>query len=155
MRIRTLAASAKQPQWVEQGVREYTRRLPKQLNVEFLTVPLGRRGNDGASAARAAEGRKMLAGIRPGDFVVCLEVEGKQLSTEAFAGRLDAWIRDGRNLVFLIGGPDGLAPECVARANFSWSLSRATLPHGLVRILLAEHLYRAWTVLTNHPYHRA
>ena len=156
MRIRIVAAGSRQPSWVEQGVREYTGRMPRQFKLEFVGVALRRRSrNSESKVARQDEGKRMLSVVRDTDIVVALEVHGDHLSTEALATRLDGWLQSGRDLVFLIGGPDGLEAACLERADFNWSLSRLTYPHGLVRILLAEQLYRAWTILTHHPYHRA
>ncbi|NND36892.1 MAG: 23S rRNA (pseudouridine(1915)-N(3))-methyltransferase RlmH, partial [Gammaproteobacteria bacterium] len=100
------------------------------------------------------EGRKMLAALRPVDRVVALEVTGKPLDTVALAGWLDDWQTDGRDVALLVGGPEGLAPECLARAERRWSLSPLTLPHALVRVVVAEALYRAASLNDNHPYHR-
>ncbi len=156
MRIRIVAAGSRQPKWLDQGVEEYVRRLPREFKLEFLEIPLGNRSaNSNIQRAQEEESKRMLATIRDTDTVVTLNVTGKPLSTEALAKRLSAWIRAGRNLVFLIGGPDGLHPKCQARSDFDWSLSPLTFPHGLVRILLVEQLYRSWTVLNHHPYHRA
>ena len=97
----------------------------------------------------------MLKAITPGDRVVALDVTGRSLDTEALSRRLAGWLQDGRDVVLTVGGPDGLAPPVVDRAEWRWSLSPLTLPHGLVRVVLAEQLYRAWTVTVGHPYHRA
>ena len=97
----------------------------------------------------------MLAVVAPQQLVVALDVKGRAWSTEQLAEQLQGWLQDGRNLSLLVGGPDGLAPACLERAEQRWSLSPLTLPHPLVRVLLAEQLYRAWTVLNNHPYHRS
>ena len=97
----------------------------------------------------------MLAAIDPGTYVVALEVGGKAHTTEALARWLAARLQDGRDLAFLIGGPDGLDPACTQRAEATWSLSPLTLPHGLARVVLAEAVYRAFSVLKGHPYHRA
>ena len=97
----------------------------------------------------------MLKGIRPDDEVVALDVRGKSLNTVQLAGRFADWRQDGRDVVLTIGGPDGLSPAVLERARWRWSLSPLTLPHGLVRVVAAEQLYRAWTVISGHPYHRA
>lgn len=97
----------------------------------------------------------MLKALRPSDRVIALDVKGAQLDSEALAKRLDQWMQRGDDVALLIGGPDGLAEACLERCESAWSISRLTLPHGLVRVVVAEQLYRAWSMLTNHPYHRA
>lgn len=143
------------PAWVEQGVNEYSKRLPPEIKFEIKEIPLGKRGK-GADLKRAiaAEGQQMLALIPKADKVIALEVRGSAWGTEKLARELKSWHREGDNITLLVGGPDGLARECQARANQQWSLSALTLPHPLVRIVLAEQLYRAWAINNNHPYHR-
>lgn len=155
MRIRLIAVGTKMPSWVTQGVEEYTKRLPSELKFELKELPLGQRGK-GADIKRAinTEGKQMLAAIGQHDQVIALDVKGKPWSTEQLALELRSWQREGDNISLLVGGPDGLAADCVQRANKKWSLSPLTLPHPLVRIVLAEQLYRAWTINNNHPYHR-
>ncbi|WP_066962669.1 23S rRNA (pseudouridine(1915)-N(3))-methyltransferase RlmH [Microbulbifer sp. Q7] len=158
MKIRIIAAGGKMPAWVQEGYNEYAKRLPRELTLEMVEVALGNRGQKNSAAlvekARQKEGEAMLAAIHPRDHVVALEVKGKSWSTEQLSRELSGWQMSGDNLCLLIGGPDGLSPECVARANQKWSLSALTLPHPLVRVLLAEQLYRAWTLLAGHPYHK-
>jgi 23S rRNA (pseudouridine1915-N3)-methyltransferase len=155
VRIKLLAVGTKMPTWVEQGVNEYSKRLPPEIKFEIKEIPLGKRGK-GADIKRAiaAEGQQMLALIPAADKVIALEVTGRNWGTEKLAGELQQWQREGDNITLLVGGPDGLASECQARANQQWSLSALTLPHPLVRIVLAEQLYRAWAINNNHPYHR-
>ncbi|MCQ3829312.1 23S rRNA (pseudouridine(1915)-N(3))-methyltransferase RlmH [Microbulbifer elongatus] len=158
MKIRIIAAGGKMPGWVQEGYNEYAKRLPRELTLEMVEVPLGNRGQKNSPAlvekARQKEGEAMLAAINPREHVVALEVKGKAWSTEQLSRELANWQMGGDNVCLLIGGPDGLAPECVARANQKWSLSALTLPHPLVRVLLAEQVYRAWTLLAGHPYHK-
>ncbi len=154
MKLRLLAAGTRMPDWVAAGFADYAGRLPRECRLELKEIPLGRRGGKGGRAV-AEEGERMLKAVRPDDRVVALAVDGDAPDTEALARRLDGWLLDGRDVVFTIGGPDGLAPEVLARAEWRWSLSPLTLPHGLVRVVLAEQLYRATTVLAGHPYHRA
>lgn len=156
MLIRVLAVGTRMPAWVEAGVEDYTRRLGPEVRLEIDELPLGKRtANDKSSRAVAEEGKRMLAAIDPGDYVVALDVTGKSLSTEQLAKWLAERLGDGRDVLFLVGGPDGLAPECLQRANLRLSLSAFTLPHALVRVVLAEQIYRAQSVLKGHPYHRA
>jgi 23S rRNA (pseudouridine1915-N3)-methyltransferase len=156
MRIVLLAAANRQPAWVDEGYREYARRLRGGLRLELIEVPLARRSARGSSArAVAAEGERMLAQVPRDAQLVALAESGRLWRTRELAGRLASWISLGHPVCLAIGGPDGLAPACLERAREQWSLSPLTLPHGLARILVAEALYRAWSVLENHPYHRA
>ncbi|MFT6419622.1 MAG: 23S rRNA (pseudouridine1915-N3)-methyltransferase [Porticoccus sp.] len=143
------------PDWVEAGCNEYLKRLPPELRIEVVELPLGKRGK-GADIQRAIlrEGEAMLKAIGERDQVIALEVQGKSWSTGDLAVNLQHWQGSGDNVSLLVGGPDGLAPACLARADSRWSLSPLTLPHPLVRVLLAEQLYRAWSINAGHPYHR-
>ncbi|WP_111641008.1 23S rRNA (pseudouridine(1915)-N(3))-methyltransferase RlmH [Marinimicrobium alkaliphilum] len=155
MRLRLIAVGTKMPAWVEQGYQEYAKRLPRDCAVELVELPLGSRGKSTDPAkAIEKEGEAMLAAIGKGDQVIALDVKGKPWSTEQLAERMADWRMSGRNYSLLVGGPDGLAPACLALAQQRWSLSALTLPHPLVRIVLIEQLYRAWTLLNNHPYHK-
>jgi len=141
--------------WVQEGYQEYARRMPGECALHLSEVPLGHRGK-GVDVRRSvrAEGERMLALLPKGAEVVALDVGGVAWSSETLAGRLQTWLTAGRDLALLLGGPDGLAQCCLDRADVRWSLSPLTLPHPLVRILVAEQLYRAWSMLRNHPYHR-
>ena len=155
MRLRILAIGTKMPDWVEAGCNEYLNRLPPELRIEVVELPLGKRGK-GADIQRAIlrEGEAMLKAIGERDQVIALEVQGKPWNTGDLAVNLQRWQSSGDNVSLLVGGPDGLAPTCLARAGSRWSLSPLTLPHPLVRVLLAEQLYRAWSINAGHPYHR-
>jgi 23S rRNA (pseudouridine1915-N3)-methyltransferase len=155
MRIHLIAVGTRMPAWVEQGFKEYSQRLPADCTLQLVEIPAGKRGKN-ADIARITrdEGERMLAAIPKGAQVIALEVKGKAWSTEQLAQELDGWRHDGRDVALLVGGPEGLAPDCVTRAEGKWSLSNLTLPHPLVRIVVAEQLYRAWSILHNHPYHR-
>ncbi len=143
------------PSWVDEGVAEYRKRLPPELQLDIRDLPLAKRGkNTDIRRAISQEGEAMLAAIPKGDRIIALDVKGKSLSTEGLATALRGWQMDGDNISLLIGGPDGLSAECLAAAQQKWSLSAMTLPHPLVRVLFAEQIYRAWTILANHPYHR-
>jgi 23S rRNA (pseudouridine1915-N3)-methyltransferase len=155
MKIRVLAVGPKMPAWVNDGAGDYLKRLPRELPVEFVTLSLGNRGkNQPAEKAIAQEGDSMLAAIRDSDHVVALDLHGQAWSTEQLSGQLQYWREQAKDLVILIGGPDGLDPRALARADQRWSLSNLTLPHPLVRVLLAEQVYRAWSISQNHPYHK-
>ena len=155
MRIRLIAAGTRMPDWVRQGFVDYASRMPKQCALELKEIPLGTRSRSGSpDKAVEQEGQRMLAALRDSDRVVALDVRGQELDSQGLSQRLDVWIREGANVALLVGGPDGLAAPCLERSESLWSLSKLTLPHGLVRIMVAEQLYRAWSMLQNHPYHR-
>jgi len=144
------------PSWVEAGCNEYSKRMPPELRIVTIEIALGARGkNQPASKAIEKESQALLKAIGSQDFVVALDVIGRSLSTEQLASKLADWQMDGRDICLVIGGPDGLSKECLARADMRWSLSDLTLPHPLVRIVLMEQMYRAWTINANHPYHRS
>lgn len=155
MQIHLLAVGTKMPGWVNQGYAEYARRLPADCALKLVEIPAGKRGKN-ADIARITrdEGERTLAAIPKGALVVVLDVKGRPWSTEQLAQQLNGWLHDGRDIALLVGGPEGLAPACLARAEQRWSLSALTLPHPLVRIVVAEQLYRAWSIHNGHPYHR-
>jgi 23S rRNA (pseudouridine1915-N3)-methyltransferase len=156
MKLRILAVGTRMPDWVAAGCNEYGKRMPPELRVQAIEIPLGNRGkNQSAAQAIESESQALLKAMGPRDFVVALDVLGKTMSTEKLAVALTDWQMEGRDISLLIGGPDGLSAACLARANMRWSLSELTLPHPLVRIVLMEQLYRAWTINANHPYHRS
>ena len=156
MRLRLIAVGSRMPKWVEEGWHEYAKRLPSELALELVEIPLNTRGKN-ADVARfiRQEGEAMLARVQPGEKIVTLEVTGKPWSTEQLAAELSRWRLDARNVNLMVVGPEGLAPEVCARSEQRWSLSPLTLPHPLVRIVLAEQIYRAWSILQGHPYHRS
>jgi 23S rRNA (pseudouridine1915-N3)-methyltransferase len=143
------------PKWVQEPYDDYVTRLSAGLKVTLTEIEPGARAA-GRPPAKAieAEGQRILAALRPSEYVVALDERGKEMTTRELATWLAARLQDGSDLAFLIGGPDGFAPEVLERSDFKWSLSRLTFPHALVRVVLAEQLYRAHGVLTNHPYHR-
>ena len=155
MRIRIIAVGTKMPAWVETGYAEYAKRMPRDCVVELVELPLAQRGkNTDIARAMDKEGEEMLAAIGKGEQVIALDVKGKPWSTEQLAEQMANWRMSGNNYCLLIGGPDGLAPQCLAQAHVRWSLSALTLPHPLVRIVVIEQLYRACSILQNHPYHK-
>lgn len=156
MKIHLLAVGARMPDWVKTGYAEYAARLPRECALTLLEIPTGKRGPN-ADLARLvrAEGERLLAAVSPGSRLIALDERGPQWSTAELAEQLAGWLREGRDPSLLIGGPDGLDPACRTRADQLWSLSRLTLPHPLVRVVVAEQMYRAWSLLHNHPYHRA
>jgi 23S rRNA (pseudouridine1915-N3)-methyltransferase len=156
MKCRLIAAGTRLPDWVNSGYREYQKRLRTPLVLQLHEIPIAaRRAGENPQRAIQREGADMLAAVRKDDYVVALEITGKAMSSEQLSLWLAERMRDGRSLALLIGGPDGLSPQCRARADHGWSLSPLTLPHGLVRVVVAEQLYRAMSLLAGHPYHRA
>ena len=156
MKARLIAVGERPPAWVVQGFSEYQKRLSHWLPLELIEIEPGLRGK-GRDAARATqeEGARVLAALPRQTHVVVLDGRGKLHSSEQLSQRLEHWRGQGRDLAFLIGGPEGHAAEVMARADEAWSLGPLTLPHMLVRLLLSEQLYRAAAMLANHPYHRA
>ncbi len=155
MHICLLAVGDRQPSWVDSAFSNYAQRLPRQWRFRLQAIPPGKRAR-GASDANAivAEGQKLLAQMKPADFIVLLDEKGKQHTSAEFAVRLSEWQTAGRDVSFVIGGPDGVSEECRNRSDYCWSLSSLTLPHGLARVLFIEQLYRAWSIGAGHPYHR-
>ena len=156
MKARLVAVGERAPGWVAQGFAEYQKRLSHWLPLELVEVEPGVRGK-GRDTARAMsdEGARVLAALPKNAHVVALDGRGKMHSSEQLARRLEHWRGQGRDLAFLIGGPEGHAPDGLAAANETWTLGPLTLPHMLVRLVVAEQVYRAAAMLANHPYHRA
>ncbi len=155
MQINIIAVGTKQPDWIEFGVKEYLKRLPKEFNSRIIEIPTAKRSKTThIERAIAEEGEHMLSVIPKDSFVIALDERGKQWTTASLANELAKWQLEQTAISFLIGGPDGLAQPCRERAHQQWSLSLLTLPHGLVRIVLVEQLYRAWSIIQQHPYHR-
>jgi 23S rRNA (pseudouridine1915-N3)-methyltransferase len=155
MRISLLAVGTRMPAWVEQGVADYRRRLPPEIRLDIRELPLAKRvKTTDLRRAVGQEGESLLGAVPAGDRIVALDVGGRALSTPELARELDGWLMAGDNISLLVGGPDGLSEDCLQRAQWRWSLSALTLPHPLVRIVVCEQLYRAWSILNNHPYHR-
>src|SRR5882672_185887 len=155
MKLRVLAAGMRLPGWVNEACADYAKRFGPELKFELVELAIAKRGpNADVARAVAREGERMLAAIRDGDFVVALEVGGKAMSTEQLARWLGERLQEGRDLAFLIGGPDGLARACVERADSRLSLSALTFPHALARVVLSEQLCRAQSLRKGHPYHR-
>ncbi|PJE78993.1 Ribosomal RNA large subunit methyltransferase H [invertebrate metagenome] len=155
MRIRLITVGSRMPDWIEAGYREYSRRIGGDVRLDLVEISLGRRGKgSGVARLQEKEAQKMLASVGSGDRVITLEIAGKLWSTEKLADNLGNWQQSGRNVSLLVGGPEGLHSSCLARANERWSLSPLTLPHPIVRVVIAEQIYRAWSILHHHPYHK-
>ena len=155
MKISLIAMGTKMPGWVQQGCDEYTKRLPREFAIEVKELALANRSKSTSTdKVIQAESDALLAAVPAGYQVLALDKGGKSWSTEQLAAQLSNWRMQGQSIAMLIGGPDGLSNQCLNRADSIWSLSDLTLPHPLVRIVLLEQLYRAWSVLNNHPYHK-
>jgi 23S rRNA (pseudouridine1915-N3)-methyltransferase len=155
MQLRVIAVGTRMPAWVDAAFEDYARRLRGPLGVQLKELPAARRSAaTPAAQAMSEEARRILATLTPREFLVALDERGREYSTPELARWLEERRRSGQDLACVIGGADGLAPEVLARAQQRWSLSRLTLPHGLVRVVLIEQLYRASTLLAGHPYHR-
>ncbi|MCB1735165.1 MAG: 23S rRNA (pseudouridine(1915)-N(3))-methyltransferase RlmH [Gammaproteobacteria bacterium] len=156
MRIHLIAVGTRMPDWVTAGYEEYAKRMPPECRLELVEIHAGQRGRKlDPARAMQVEGERQLAAIPKGALVIALDERGRNWDTPEIAQRLGGWLGEGRDVALLVGGADGLAPDCRTRADLSWSLSRMVFPHPLVRVILAEQLYRAWSLLNNHPYHRA
>jgi 23S rRNA (pseudouridine1915-N3)-methyltransferase len=155
VRVRLIAVGSRMPKWVREAYEDYITRLASGLKVSLVEIEPGQR-SAGRTPRKAmeAEAQKLLGALRKDEYVVALDERGAEMTTRELAAWLKTRMQDGRDVAFLVGGPDGFAPEVVARSDFKWSLSRLTFPHALVRVVLAEQLYRAHGVLANHPYHR-
>jgi 23S rRNA (pseudouridine1915-N3)-methyltransferase len=155
MRVTILSVGHKMPAWIQKGFDEYTRRMPPEVRVELVEIrPDDRSGGKPPTRSMQAEGERILAAVPEGATLLALDEKGRAVSTQGLSVMLADWMREGSHPAFVIGGADGLGPAVKERADKLVSLSALTLPHGLVRVLLAEQLYRAWTILTRHPYHR-
>jgi len=156
MRIRLLTITHKSPAWLQTAYHDYAKRLPAHCALELIEIPAEKRlPHVSLPRLLEREGEKMLAAIKPQHHVIALDVKGQLWSSEQLAKQLMKWQQDGRNIDLLIGGPDGLAPACLEKAQESWSLSPLTFPHLLVRLIIAEQMYRAFSIVTQHPYHRS
>jgi 23S rRNA (pseudouridine1915-N3)-methyltransferase len=156
MQLQVAAVGQRMPGWVNDAWHEYARRMPPGLSLGLREVGLARRGkNADTRRLTSIESKALLQAMPAGATIIALDVKGRAWSTEQLAQVLEGWMSDGRDVGFMIGGPDGIAPEVLKQAHTRWSLGPLTLPHPLVRVVLAEQLYRAWTITQNHPYHRA
>jgi 23S rRNA (pseudouridine1915-N3)-methyltransferase len=156
MQLLVAAVGQRMPAWVNEAWTEYTRRMPANLSVSLREINLEKRGKNADTKRLTATESKALYQAMPARArVIALDVQGQTWSTEKLAASLEDWMGDGRDIGFMIGGPDGIDTDIMQKADTRWSLGPLTLPHPLVRVVLAEQLYRAWTITQNHPYHRA
>jgi len=155
VRINLISVGKNMPAWVDKGFAEYRKRLPAQLKLQLIEIGLIKRSkNSNIDNIIKTEGEHILAASPKTDYTIALDRSGKQWSTLQLAEQLQYWLDSGQNVSIFIGGPDGLSTSCLENANQCWALSMLTYPHPLVRIIVAEQLYRAWTILHHHPYHR-
>ncbi len=155
MKIRLLTITHKAPAWLKEGYHDYIKRIPPAYGVELVEIPAEKRSSHSDTRrVIEREGEKLLAAIKSHHRVIALEVTGELWTTEKLSHHLASWHQEGRNIDLLIGGPDGLSSLCLEKADQHWSLSPLTFPHFLVRLIIAEQLYRAFSILQNHPYHR-
>jgi 23S rRNA (pseudouridine1915-N3)-methyltransferase len=156
MKINLIAVGSKMPAWVEEGTKEYQKRLPRNFELIVTEIALARRSKANANIEKLCiqEGKALLNAVSGNQHKVALDVKGKVFSTEELAIKFGKLMESGRDISLLAGGPDGLSDECLETADEIWSLSALTMPHTLVRIVVAEQVYRVWSVLTGHPYHR-
>jgi 23S rRNA (pseudouridine1915-N3)-methyltransferase len=155
MQIDLIAVGKKMPTWIESGFKEYTKRLPKNINFKLIEItPATRSKNNNADNYKQKEQEKIKAALSSKSIIIALDERGKSINSQQLAKQLQSWNDDNRHICLIIGGADGLSEPLKKKANQLWSLSAMTLPHGLVRVMIAEQIYRAWTITQNHPYHR-
>jgi 23S rRNA (pseudouridine1915-N3)-methyltransferase len=155
VKLRILSVGHKMPDWVELGCAEYLKRMPREISVEIVEIrPDKRAAGKSPEAVQEAEAARILEAAGR-DLLVVLDERGQEVTTTQLAQRMESWLAGGRDVSLVIGGADGLHASLKHKADWLWSLSRLTMPHGMVRVVLTEQLYRAWTVIQNHPYHRA
>ena len=143
------------PKWVQDGYQEYAKRLPKSCSLKLIELPMAQRGKTSSvEQNKQDEAKRIQAAIPKGARLVVLDEHGQQPTTMVLSQKLDDWLAGGQDIALIVGGPDGLDKTLIDQADWVWSLSKLTLPHPMVRILIAEQIYRAWSVLQNHPYHR-
>ena len=155
MQIDVIAVGKKMPAWIETAIKEYTKRLPKTIQFKLIEVtPAVRSKNNSADNYKQQEQQKIEAALNRNSTIIALDEKGKSLNSQKLADQLQTWIDENQHISLIIGGADGLSEELKNKANQTWSLSEMTLPHGLVRVMVVEQLYRAWSITQNHPYHR-
>lgn len=155
MRINLISVGNRMPTWVHQGYMQYAKRLPKECELNLIEITPGKRNkNSDLHKIRKEEGEKMLNAAPNSCHMVSLEISGNAWTTQELSQAMQRWLNRGQPIALMVGGPEGLSPEVIANSPESWSLSKLTFPHPLVRVIVAEQLYRAWSLLNNHPYHR-
>lgn len=155
MVIHFITVGQKMPKWVQEGYAEYAKRLPKACSMKLVELPMAQRGKTGSvDKYKAEEAKKILAAVPKGALLIVLDEHGQQVTTKGLADKLEDWLGSGQDVALVVGGPDGLQQDLIQQAKWKWGLSKLTMPHPMVRILVVEQIYRAWSVINNHPYHR-
>ncbi|WP_319558545.1 23S rRNA (pseudouridine(1915)-N(3))-methyltransferase RlmH [Thiomicrorhabdus sp.] len=155
MIIHFITVGQKMPKWVQDGYQEYAKRMPKACSLNLIELPMAPRGKTGSvEQYKADEAKRILAAVPKSARMMVLDEHGKQVTTLQLAEQMEGWLGGGQDIALIVGGPDGLDVSILQQAQWKWGLSKLTLPHPMVRILVAEQLYRAWSVIQNHPYHR-
>lgn len=155
MVIHFITVGQKMPKWVQEGYAEFAKRLPKACSIKLVELPMAQRGKTGSvDKYKAEEAKKILAAVPKGALLVVLDEHGQQVTTKGLADKLEDWLGSGQDVALVVGGPDGLQQDLIQQAQWKWGLSKLTMPHPMVRILVVEQIYRAWSVINNHPYHR-
>lgn len=143
------------PKWVQEGYAEYAKRLPKACSLNLIELPMAQRGKTSSvEQMKAEEAKRILAAVPKGARLIALDEHGQQVTTKGLADKMEDWLAGGQDIALIVGGPDGLDQTILQQAQWKWGLSKLTMPHPMVRIMVAEQIYRAWSVINNHPYHR-
>jgi len=155
MQFDLIAVGKRMPTWIDTAFKEYSKRLPKNINFKLIEItPAIRSKNNNSVNIKQKEQEKIETALSSNSLIIALDEKGKSISSQSFADQLQAWIDEQQHISLIIGGADGLSDSIKKKANQTWSLSLMTLPHGLVRVMVVEQLYRAWSITQNHPYHR-
>jgi 23S rRNA (pseudouridine1915-N3)-methyltransferase len=155
MQIDLIAVGKRMPAWIESGFKEYAKRLPKNINFKLIEInPAVRGKSNSIENYKLKEEENINAALAKDSLMIIFDEHGKSISSTSLAKKLQSWNDEQQYISLIIGGPDGLSDEIKKKANQTWSLSEMTLPHGLVRVMVVEQLYRAWSITQNHPYHR-
>ena len=155
MVIHFITVGQKMPKWVQEGYTEYAKRLPKACSLKLVELPMAQRGKSGSvDKYKTEEAKRILDAVPKGARLIVLDEHGQQVTTYQLAEKMEDWLSGGQDIALIVGGPDGLEKSLINQAQWKWGLSKLTMPHPMVRILVAEQIYRAWSVINNHPYHR-
>ncbi|MGY1490410.1 23S rRNA (pseudouridine(1915)-N(3))-methyltransferase RlmH [Methylobacillus pratensis] len=154
MKLRIISVGHKMPDWVQSACTEYTKRMPREMSVEIVEIkPDKRASGKNSETVQEAEAKRILEAAGR-DYLVALDERGQEVTTLQLADKMRLWMESGRDVSLVIGGADGLHESLKRKADWLWSLSKLTMPHGMVRVMLSEQLYRGLSVINNHPYHR-
>ena len=155
MVIHFITVGQKMPKWVQEGFAEYAKRLPKACSMKLIELPMAQRVKTrSVEQNKTEEAKRIVTAIPKGALMIALDEHGQQVTTQALAKKLEDWLSGGQDVALVVGGPDGLDADILQQAQWTWGLSKLTLPHPMVRVMVVEQIYRAWSVISNHPYHR-